>query len=176
MKTTAPDFDNLQSQLIGYCIKKMHDRNAAEDIAQETLTRYLANVEKGVVINNIRAWMFQVARNLIIDSSRARRPRCVGFDWGESEADPESLNSGDNEMCLIAGKEVQQSSVLALLPKAMAKLTRDDRSYLDNYYYKQQSFTDLAVNEGVPVSTTKGRMYRARLRLRAQLEAEVVGK
>ena len=31
MKTTTPDFDNLQAQLIGYCIKKMHDKTAAED-------------------------------------------------------------------------------------------------------------------------------------------------
>ena len=75
MKTPPPNYAILHSQLIGYCIKKAQSKHLAEDIAQEALTRYLDYLHKGKVINNPRAWLFQVVRNLITDEHRTRRPK-----------------------------------------------------------------------------------------------------
>lgn len=176
MKPADPDFETLLPQLMGFCIKKLHRKGLSEDIAQETIARYFANLEKGVEIKNARAWMFQVARNLIVDYCRSNQPYCVGDDWGEIGIDSSSLEDDSEQVFCIGGREVMQSKMLLVLPEAIKKLTRADRDYLNDYYLNDASYGDLACNEGISVTATKGRMYRARQRLRAQLEAEVLSK
>ncbi len=177
MKLPRPDLENLRAQLIGYCIKKDQDKMAAEDFAQESIARYFDNINKGVKIQNVRAWLFRVVRNLIVDSSRMKRPHLFGDSCQEYEVDPKSVDlQTDDDTYVVCGEVVPTSTMVSALPRAMKKLTSSDRKYLDNYYFREQSFSDLAVCDRVPVSTTKGRMYRARLRLRAQLEADIESK
>jgi RNA polymerase sigma-70 factor (ECF subfamily) len=78
-------------------LRQLHgDRQAAEDIVQETLLRAWTHPDAlDPDRGSVRAWLFAVARNLIIDSVRAKqaRPREVGEerlgeDWAGSVPDP----------------------------------------------------------------------------------------
>ena len=67
--------DEHAGALWGHCLRLTnHDRARAEDVCQETLLRAwrhasLLDESQG----SVRAWLFTVARNIVIDESRTRR-------------------------------------------------------------------------------------------------------
>ncbi|MDP6963602.1 MAG: sigma-70 family RNA polymerase sigma factor [Planctomycetota bacterium] len=176
MKSTDAEIIDLQSQLIGFCLNKLHRKNLAEDVSQEAIARYFATIQKGVVIENRRAWVFSVARNLIVDHCRANKAITVGHDWGDCEVDPNSLDSNDEQIYQLAGSEVAQEELVTVIPRALKKLPVKDQQYLNNYYFARKSYESLANDDGISVTASKGRMFRARQRLRSQLELEMKKK
>ena len=69
--------DEHAKSLWSYCLRLTgHDRARAEDVVQETLLRAWRNRE---VLDSpppaVRAWLFTVARNIVIDEWRTQRAR-----------------------------------------------------------------------------------------------------
>ena len=69
--------DEHGGALWGHCLRLTnHDRARAEDICQETLLRAWRNAN---VLDesqgSVRAWLFTVARNIVIDEWRTKRAR-----------------------------------------------------------------------------------------------------
>ena len=68
-------YDEHAAPLLRYAVHLMSgDRQRAEDIVQETLLRAWQHPE-AIADRPARPWLFAVARNLAIDSYRARRAR-----------------------------------------------------------------------------------------------------
>lgn len=53
-------------------------RNAVDDLLQETWIRVWEHLPAGYRGGNFRAWVFEIARNLLIDHVRKRRPEPIG--------------------------------------------------------------------------------------------------
>ena len=56
-----------------YCFIRVSDRNVATDLTQDIFMRYWDNLAKGTDIANDRAFLFTVARNIIIDWYRKKK-------------------------------------------------------------------------------------------------------
>ena len=105
--------------LLGYVLWLLRgDRPAAEDVVQETLLRAWTHPEAmDPNRGSPRKWLLTVARNLVIDSVRARRARptevgegAFGDDWAQSLVD----GSGDAfERSLDAWQVAQMVNVLS---------------------------------------------------------------
>ncbi len=67
-------FDELyrryKAAVLGYCLVRLSDRQAAEDATQEVFLK--AYNSAGAPVGNVRAWLFTVARNVVIDAARRR--------------------------------------------------------------------------------------------------------
>ena len=57
-----------------YCFFRIWNREEASDLMQETFTKTWKYVSERESVDNIRAFLYQVARNLVIDTVRKRRP------------------------------------------------------------------------------------------------------
>ena len=156
-------YDQYASQLLGYALRQLHgDRQAAEDIVQETLLRAWTHPEAlDPERGSARAWLFAVARNLVIDSVRARRSRPheigaerLGEDWAGSVPD-ESADA--YELTLDAMQ----------LAEALGTLSEEHRSVLMETYYRGASVAEAAKVLGVPPGTVKSRTYYALRALRS---------
>ena len=67
----AEVFDAYYAPLYRYIYHHLHHRAAAEDLCGEVFTRMLAHLSSGRgPRRHLRAWLYRVARNLIIDESR----------------------------------------------------------------------------------------------------------
>lgn len=66
--------------VFGYCLLRLKDRQAAEDSAQEVFLR--AHEGASGSIANARAWMFAIARNVVVDAVRRRQsaPDLLGLE------------------------------------------------------------------------------------------------
>ena len=154
--------DEHADALWSYCVRLTgHDRARAEDVAQETLLRawrHLDVLDEGH--GSVRAWLFTVARNLVIDDWRSRRHREV------SVADVPEAESVDVAERLLQGWVVTE---------AVGRLSEDHRAVLLECYYRGHSVAEAARRLGVPEGTVKSRTHYALRALRLALEEMGVG-
>jgi DNA-directed RNA polymerase specialized sigma24 family protein len=67
------DLKTQWRRLYDFALRRVRDPHVSEDIAQETLSR-LTEFERDQVVDNRSALGFTIARNLLRDHFRARRP------------------------------------------------------------------------------------------------------
>ncbi|WP_249161668.1 sigma-70 family RNA polymerase sigma factor [Actinospica acidithermotolerans] len=156
-------YEQYSGPLFGYVLRQMHgDRQAAEDIVQETLLRAWTHPDAlDPDRGSVRAWLFAVARNLVIDSVRARqaRPREVGEDrlgedWAGSVPDP-------------TDDAFEQTLDALQMAEALDALSEEHRAVIIETYYRGSSVAEAAKTLGVPPGTVKSRTYYALRALRS---------
>jgi RNA polymerase sigma-70 factor (ECF subfamily) len=135
--------------VLAYATRLLGDRAAAEDVLQETLVRAWRHShamvnEKG----SVRGWLLTVARNIIIDRTRARASRPM--EVAESPVTPPLEHDH-------ADGVVNSMVVLA----ALDKLSDDHRNVLVELYYRGRSVAEAAQALGIPPGTVKSRSFHA---------------
>lgn len=68
-------YDELADAVFRHCYFRTYDRDKAKDIAQEAFMRVWNYLAQGKKIDNIRAFVFRTATNLIIDDVRKKKNR-----------------------------------------------------------------------------------------------------
>ena len=61
-------YRRYHSSLFGYCLMRLMNRQAAEDATQEVFAS--ATATSGPPIQNVKSWLFTIARNAVIDATR----------------------------------------------------------------------------------------------------------
>lgn len=168
MEIKQEDLADWVHQLGAYLLPRIGSYELANELAQEAAARLLRVLEEGQEIRQPRAWLFQVGRNLAVDEVRRRLPHPVGLEWRSREVDPASLEE-EESLLPLAGMEVPRAELLRMMPTALERLPEGDRTYLNAYYREGRAFAAIAEAEEQTVTTIKGRLFRARKRLRDQL-------
>ncbi len=168
MQWSAQQLASWSQELCAFFLARLGSAEMAQELAQEAILRLLRVSQAGQVIRQPRAWLFHVGRNLAVDQVRKRLPHPVGLDWRSREVDPHSLEV-DEPLYKVGELEVPRSELLRMMPEAMNRLAQEDRWYLQAYYHQRQGVDSLAKEECKSPTTIKGRLYRARQRLREQL-------
>lgn len=145
-----------ERELHGFLRKRLqidHDEDAAEDLLHEVFLRLMRQGEKFCEVDNARAWLFQVARNLLIDHQRRRRPTVEL---------PEELPWEPDEPAPV-------DSLVACLPRALDCLSPEDRDVLIRCDLGNLTQAEYAAAHGLSLPGAKSRVQRARARLRETL-------
>jgi len=148
---------------------RLGDPQLAEEIAQESISRLLAQDKRGVEIENPRAWLFRTARNLAVDVVRRQLPSPLGLEALALLPDRRG-ESDDGEYDTRVG-EVSRSEVLVWIPELMDDLKESDREFLRRRYAHGMSCRELAQCERITVANAKVRLFRARKRLLQAIES-----
>lgn len=145
-----------------YAYRALGDNGAAEEILQDTLVRAWRNVERfDPERGSLEAWLFAIARNLIIDHERrrARRPQTAAsldtVEDRETTADP-----GTIDRALEAWQ----------VAEALRQLTPEHREVIIESYYRGSPVADAARRLDIPPGTVKSRLYYGLRALRVVLE------
>ncbi|QZT38088.1 sigma-70 family RNA polymerase sigma factor [Halosquirtibacter xylanolyticus] len=73
--------------ILGYVIKKVQDKNLAHDIVQEVMGRLMDAYHKNTKVSNMKAWLFQITRNILVDSYRSKKIVLDEFEQVEDVED-----------------------------------------------------------------------------------------
>jgi RNA polymerase sigma-70 factor (ECF subfamily) len=140
-----------------YVVWLTGDRQLAEDIVQETLLRAWRrpNIldQSG---GSARAWLFTVARNLVVDEHRSARSR---HEFG-TDTLPERATADGTDALLDAW----------LISDALGELTEQHRAVVVHAYYRGLSVTEIAGELQIPEGTVKSRLHYALRALRLALQ------
>lgn len=156
--------DEHAAALWGYCVRLTgNDRARAEDVVQETLLRAwrhssVLDESQG----SVRAWLFTVARNIVIDEWRSRRAHS---EYAVAEV-PEVADSVDRTDQLLLSWVVAE---------ALTKLSPGHRAVLVECYYRGLPVAEAARRLDIPEGTVKSRTHYALRALRLALEEMGVG-
>jgi RNA polymerase sigma-70 factor (ECF subfamily) len=145
--------------LRGYVERFCPDGASADDIVQETFIRAWRHLPQlrgdGPPV---RPWLFRVARNLLIDASRAARSRPVTVPVQGAE---EGLD--DTGLSQVLDRQ--------LVTGALRRLSPAHRAVLVEVYYGGDSVAKAARQLGIPHGTARSRLHYALQALREQLDA-----
>ena len=133
------------------------DAPFAEDVVQEALLRLWRRPELlGQSEESVRAWLFTVARNLVIDDRRsARHSRELATEDLPERSSPDAIGAAVDKW---------------VLADALKALSAEHRNAIVRAYYLGQSVADIAAAEGIAVGTVKSRLRYALRALRTALQ------
>jgi len=66
-------YDTYASKIYRHCFFRLFSREKAEELVQETYMKTWEYLKRGNVIENFKPFLYRVANNLIIDSSRKKK-------------------------------------------------------------------------------------------------------
>ena len=139
-----------------------YDHGRAEDVVQETLLRACRHPS---VLEGpppaVRAWLFTVARNIVIDQWRSPRS---GSETPVADVPDQGIADHTDQLVL--------SWVVA---EALSRLSDDHRAVLVECYYRGRPVAEAAARLGIPEGTVKSRTHYALRALRLALEELGVG-
>ncbi|MPZ72236.1 MAG: sigma-70 family RNA polymerase sigma factor [Nitriliruptorales bacterium] len=144
----------------GFVLRATGDREAAEEIVQDTFVRAWRAMDRfDAERGDLRAWLFAIARNLVVDHHRRRgaRPSTPVPDE-RLERHPDPVSDIDRAV------EVWQ------VDEALRQLTPAHREVLVEIHLRGASVAETAQRLGVPPGTVKSRVYYGLRALRLALE------
>lgn len=137
------------------------DSELALDIVQETFLRLWKQWEEGEIIQNPRAWLLRVARNLAEDQAKSAFRR-------NGTQSPEVLNDVRSRHALPM-EDLEKQELFAQIRAELEELSPEDRRILTLRYALDYDATEIADMLSINVTAVHMRLSRARQRLADKL-------
>ena len=146
-----------EGELRGYLRHRLADAEAADDVLQDVFVKAMRQGQGFCTLDNPRAWLFQVARNALVDRARTAHPT-------------EPLPEGPEEPVAPPEDSVAPVDALAeCLDRSLGELSADDAAILRACDLEGMTQREFAAAHGLSLPATKSRLLRARQRLRDRL-------
>ena len=149
--------DAYRLPVFNYVLRTVADRELAEDLTQEVFLRVWRSLPGFGHRAQLSTWLFQVAKNVILDAVRARdsRPRTT-------ELVPEVTPA-------IVDASVEQTETIRELWCAVERLSLDLRTALLLRDVVGLSYNEIADTLDVSLATVKWRIFKAREHVQLEL-------
>ena len=162
-------FDQLlkrhKARLFNFILSMVKDSDLADDIFQETFVKAIVTIRQGRYNDQGKfiAWIYRIARNLIIDSYRQDKVEnqlSTDDENGVNLLNRSEFSEGTVEDTPI-GMQIEED-----LRALVTELPESQRQVVDMRFYQNLSFKEIAALTGVSINTALGRMRYAILNLR----------
>ena len=154
--TSAEVWEQFNQRILGYIQLRVADPDDAEDLMQEVFIKVHVHIDQLQQKDRIIPWIYQIARNTVIDHYRSRKP-----------------SSGITEELIVETNELADAEPMQRLAEGLQELIYQlDAKYqqpliLSEIQGMKQS--DVAAKLGLSISGAKSRIQRGRQKLRQLL-------
>ena len=145
-------YEENSDALFRYCYFQVSNREVATDLLQDTFTKTWVYLKDGKEVDNLRAFLYKVAKNLIIDYRRKKKSYSLdaitdtGVEFrGEKDESEEAMQNSDKDFVL--GK--------------LEELDPDDREILSMRYINEMSIKEIADTLDMTANNVSVKIHRA---------------
>jgi len=159
-----------EKQVYATCLRIVGDREAARDLAQDTLVRVIGAIESFDGRARFTTWLTRIAMNACISHLRKQKHRrsasleAAGADGLTGRDRLESVEPAPTG-------RVELEEDLARLADAMRSMDDQQRVILVLRDVRRLDYREIAETLHVPVGTVKSRLFRAREAMRQAIGA-----
>jgi RNA polymerase sigma-70 factor (ECF subfamily) len=159
--------EQYQYRLFRYLVSITGNKERAEDFFQETWIRVLERGHQYDGRSKFEAWLFAIARHLVIDWQRSKKPQSL-----------DTLTDSEQEHPLQLVNEKEPSPLHQVLSHeseenvqaSLGKIAAIYREVLVLRFQEELQIEEMAGVLSVPTSTVKSRLYRGLEALRGALQ------
>lgn len=146
-----------QDGLLRYLSRAVGGRDTARDLSQDVFIRMSSSAVLPATADQQRAWIFRIARNLVIDHHRRQQHRRTE----RLATDP------------VGPTGVAAADTAAIVNQALSRLDADARDVFLMREVSGLSYVEIANACQLTPDAVRSRIHRTRLELRAQLSAPI---
>lgn len=161
-------------RLVRLCAHFTGDRDAAEDLAQETLIEAWRHQDRVYDWQGYSSWLSAIARNLSLRWIRQRGREQAGLvtsinSTPDASARAEELLDDQDDFTI----DLERAELADLLDRALALLPADSRRVLVEKYIEELPLGEIAGRLGLSTGAVAVRLHRGRLALRRVLTTDL---
>jgi len=144
-----------QRDLVNFHYRFVNNRMEAEDLAQDTFIKAYKKFHTLQNPGKLKSWLFQIARNTVIDFFRKNKNREIAIDNQiiENFAQTTTAEFQDKMANLEVSKELE---------RCIGQLIKEDRAIIKLLYYDGFSYKEISELLSINQNTLKSRLHRAR--------------
>jgi RNA polymerase sigma factor (sigma-70 family) len=160
----AETVDRERVRLRNFIRRRVTDAADAEDILQDVFYELVEASRLMQPLEQVRAWLYRVATNKIIDLFRKKKPLTLtSEEW--STLDDLLPSPGEGPEATYA-----RSVLLGEMDVALGELPAEQREVFIAHEFQGRSFKELSEESGVGVNTLLSRKHYAVMHLRDRLQ------
>ena len=139
-----------QQRLYGFIFSKVYDRDATEDIFQDTFIKVIRTLKKGKYNEQGKflPWVMRIAHNLVIDYFR------------KNNRMPKFKNNGDFDIFSVlsdgsanAEHKIVHGQIADHVRLMLDELPKEQKDVIKMRMYQDMSFKEISENTGVSINT-----------------------
>ena len=159
--------EQYQYRLFRYLVYVTGNRERAEDFFQETWIRVLERGHQYDGKSKFEAWLFAIARNLVIDWQRTKKPQSLDTLMDADQEHPLQLaNESDlSPLHQVLSRETEEN-----VQASLQRIPAIYREVLVLRFQEELQIEEMAGVLSIPLSTVKSRLYRGLEALRGALQ------
>lgn len=156
-----------QARLYGFIFSKIQDRDATEDVFQDTFIKVIRTLKRGNYNEQGKflPWVMRIAHNLVIDYFR------------KNNRIPKFKNKGDFDIFSVlcdespnAENKIVENQIADHVRILLEELPEDQKIVIKMRIYQDMSFKEISENTGVSINTALGRMRYGLINLRKMID------
>ena len=159
--------EQYQYRLFRYLIHITGSKERAEDFFQETWIRVLERGHQYDGKSKFEAWLFTIARHLVIDWQRSKKGQSLDALTDPEQENPLQLANEDEPSPLHQFLAQESAQAIHI---SLEKIPTIYREVLVLRFQEDLRIEEMAGVLSVPVSTVKSRLYRGLEALRGALQ------
>ncbi len=156
-----------QARLYGFIFSKIQDRDATEDVFQDTFIKVIRTLKRGNYNEQGKflPWVMRIAHNLVIDYFRKNNRMPKFKNKGEFDIFSVLSDGSPN-----AENKIVENQIADHVRVLLEELPEDQKTVIKMRIYQDMSFKEISENTGVSINTALGRMRYGLINLRKMID------
>jgi RNA polymerase sigma-70 factor (ECF subfamily) len=159
-----------RARVFGSFIKRLGDRQEAEDLTQEVFLRLYRSRHTYEPRARFATWLFHVSQNVARNALRSRRRRpALRLETITSPADPGAAEALLTDRGDEPSRPMERSELAGVVRAAVSSLARRQRAAVELHQFHDRTYAEVAALLDMSPKAAKSLLYRARNELREAL-------
>lgn len=161
----------FQNEIFNLCFSIVKNRDDALDLTQEAFFLAYKNLKKFKGESSFSTWIYRIAYNLSINFVKKKGQILTILDKDEDEMEFQIEDTKSS-----VWEEIEKEERIKIVNECLNKLKDFDRLIIELREINNLTYEELSKILSLPIGTIKSRLFRARDKLKKEIEKKLSGK